>query len=68
MKFLWQPAARKYIQSKARQYIQSKVQDSDWLAHCSAILLGCEIGDRHKYPMSNNRYHLVGQLTTNEPN
>ena len=34
------------------------------LAHCCAIFLcylGCD--DRHQYPMSNNKDHLVGQLT-----
>ena len=33
------------------------------LAHCCAIFL-CYLGsDRHQYPMSNNKDHLVGQLT-----
>ena len=26
--------------------------------------MGCEINDWHKYPMGNNRDHLVGRLTT----
>ena len=37
------------------------------VAHCCAIFLcylGCEIDDWHKYSMSNNRNHLVGQLTS----
>ena len=36
-------------------------------AHCCATFLchlGCEIyDDRHQYPMSNNKDHLVGQIT-----
>ena len=27
-------------------------------------MLNIDIDDQHKYPMSNNRDHLVGQLTT----
>ena len=40
--------------------------DRPTLAHrCTIFLchLGCEIDDRHKYLMSNNRNHLVGWLT-----
>ena len=44
-----------------------KWEDFVILAHCCALFLchlGCEVyDDQHKYPMSNNRDHLVGQLT-----
>ena len=45
--------------------ISAKGRLQEPLAHCCAMFLcHLEIDDRHQYPMSNNKDHLVGQLTT----
>ena len=54
------PLSRSSSSSYGTWSLSSSSYDTSLVAHCCAIFLW---DDRHQYPMSNNKDHLVGQLT-----
>ena len=58
------PLSRSSSSSYGTWSLSSSSYDTSLVAHCCAIFLW---DDRHQYPMSNNKDHLVGQLTTCNP-